>query len=313
VRRSLTVRPVALQGRVEEVRYKKRDDGLRYRHDSDGDLWLVETGDGRRGTLTLPRAGDGWTRDGDTTWLTNPPMKKRSSSARRRSSTTRRKAKRSPPKGFRSWSTYMASIRPNRARSSASKGGSMAARKKRRRRYTRRASTRRRRRSVTVASNPPRRRRARRRYTRRNPPAFSVGGVINNVMDVGKGALCVLGGEAGTRWIRSDLLGMDDGETLSSITDFAIGTGLGLLTQRFLGRQAARDLAVGAYAYVGRTIARQLGSDKVTELLGDGGPPMHRFELRDGRLVRVPLASYPRQLAGYPSAAQVNGYDEDED
>lgn len=292
-RPSFRVRPVALQGELEEVRYRKRDDGEYYRHTSDGaaDLWLVEA-NGRRGTLTLPRGGRaGWTRDRGTYWLTNPPMstRKRSSSTRR--GTTRRKTRRPPPKGFASWSSYMASIRPHSKR----RGGTMAKRK-RRSRHARRA---RRNPAVAVYRSNPRTRR--RRRFRSNPP-FSVNGVVGRITDAGKGALFMVGGEGGTRFIRRDVLHMADGETMSSVADAAVGIALGIAAEKVVGRQAARDVTAGAFAYILRTLAKQLGIAKVNEILGDSNGGGRRYVVRGGRM--VPLSGYPGRgdgrLAGYP-------------
>jgi hypothetical protein len=302
VPRSFRVERVALQGTVDEVRYRKRDDGRRYAHEVEQptDAWLVNV-NGKRGALLVPR-GEAplWERDGATHWFTNPPrrkarMKRRrtTTAQRRRTSATRRKTKRPVPRGFKTWSAYMASIRPKAK--STSQGGTMA-RRKRRRSTARRQTKRRSRRSVVVYSAP--RRRAR-RYRRNPGGGFSVGGVINRVKDAAVGAVCVVGGEAGTRFIRGNLLGMADGETLSSVAELAIATGLGMVGERFIGRQIARDVTVGGFAAVLRGVAKQTGIPMLGEVLGDYGGGGRRYRVVDGRFV---------PLNGYPPRSALNGY-----
>jgi hypothetical protein len=124
-------------------------------------------------------------------WFDNPP---------RRRSTTRRK----PPKGFKSWKAWSASMRRRK------KGGAEMA-SKRRRRSAPKATTSRRRHRVSAA--PRRRRRhaisTRRaashagrvlRYRRRNPPNF-FSGLPGRLMDAGIGAVEVTLGKAGARAI----------------------------------------------------------------------------------------------------------------
>lgn len=94
-------------------------------------------------------------------WIENPPRKRK----RRKGSAKRR---RKPPKGFRTWKAYMASIRP---------GGT---KRKRRRKHTKRTHTRR----AAVAHRRKRRghRRSthRRRGFRRNP-GFRLGGITSTL------------------------------------------------------------------------------------------------------------------------------------
>jgi hypothetical protein len=290
------VRVVAQQGEVEEVRYRKSDDGRYYKHETETptDLFLVDV-NGKRGSLMLPRGtGHGWERDGSTHWLTNPPSRRRMATKRKaphkstkRRATTRRKAKRSPPHGFKTWSAYMASIRPN-----SSTGGTMAKRKRRggRKATARRPKSRARRRRV-YAANPAHR--TRRRY-RRNP-GFSVNRIIEQVKDGAIGAVAVVGGEAVTRLTRSRVLSMTAGTTLASATELGIATAIGILGERVVGRQIARDMLIGGYAGVLRATAKQLGVPLVAEALSDDGP----------RVIRVNGA---RRLSGYGAPSRLSGY-----
>jgi hypothetical protein len=165
---------------------------------------------------------------------------------------------------------------------------------KRKRRKSSRRRARRNPAAAVARSNP----RHRRRRARRNPP-FRMGGIVGRITDAGKGALFMVGGEATTRFIRHDLLKMADGQTMSTVADAGVGVALGMLAERFVGRQAARDMTAGALAYIARSVAKQLGITKLNEILGDAG--VRRFTVRNGKL--VPLAGYPRngnaRLAGY--------------
>lgn len=166
----------------------------------------------------------------------------------------------------------------------------MAQRKRRRRKATaRRASPRRR-----HAINRPMR--ARRRY-HRNPGGFNLGSAAGLVKDGVIGAVAQVAGEAGTRIIRGRVLNMPAGQTLSSAAEFGIATVLGVLGQKLVGRQIARDLLVGGYAGVLRSIAKQSGIALVAEALSDDGPRLVRG-------ARRPLAGYVqrRPLAGYVGA-----------
>jgi hypothetical protein len=287
------VRIVRRQGAVEEVRYRKGDDGRHYKHATEGptDLLLVEV-DGKRGALLLPRDNaHGWEKDGATYWLTNKPREKNTMAKKaHRRGTTRRKAHRPPPAGYKTWSAYMASIRPNTKRSAKRSGASMAKRKRRRKAGARRASPR-----QSYANNRPHR--ARRRY-HRNPGGLNLRGAAGLVKDGVIGAVAQVAGEAGTRIIRGRVLGLAAGQTISSAAEFGIATVIGVLGQKFVGRQIARDLLVGGYAGVLRSVAKQSGIALVAEALSDEGPRLVRG-------ARRPLSGYvqPRRpLAGYVGA-----------
>lgn len=124
-------------------------------------------------------------------WFDNPRK-------RRRSPSKRRKSRRRPPKGFRSWKAYMASIRP--------KGkGHMARRKRSKsRKRTHRRSSRRRARAVSITLRNPRHHR---RYRRRHNPRFSVKGLMGRVQQGAIDGIWIVGGKAVTNAIPS-LIGL---------------------------------------------------------------------------------------------------------
>jgi hypothetical protein len=307
------LRFVRRQGAVEEVRYRKGDDGQRYKHATEAptDLWLVDV-DGQKGSLVLPRgAGDGWEKDRTGYWLTNKPKHRRARAMATRTTrrgTTRRKAKRPPPRGFKSWSTYMASIRPGAKRTSARKasrkrkvhasshntpGGTVARKRKRgggRKAKRARSSSRR----VVVHQNKPR---SHRRRYRRNG-SFMGRGIVGQVMTLAKegviGGITNVAGEATTRLVRGRVFGMAAGETISSATEFGLAIAGGLLVQKMFGRQVAHDYVVGGTAGIIRSTAKQLGIPFVSEALSDDGP----------RLVRRLNGYVPRRpgIAGYVGA-----------
>ncbi len=264
--RSLTVRPVRLQGRLEETRYKKSDDGLRYKHESNADLWLIETKDGRRGTLAMPRRGQGWTRDGETTWLTNAP--ERAPMAKRRSRFK---------KGSAAARAYMAKIRPNKGRRKVAKAKRRSSGKKRR------AVARR----SVVLINSPKRRNSRRGH-RRNPPALSVAGALGRVTAGAMGGATIVATEIAQRLIRGRALGMKAGELLSDAVELGVSTAAGLAAEHFLGgNTGARygQLIVDAgFASVLRARIKQSKAPWVADALADDGRRMN-FEVRNGRVI----------------------------
>lgn len=280
--RNLSVRPVKLQGELEETFYKKSDDGLRYRHSGNADLWLIETKDGTRGTLSLPRRGQGWMKDGATTWLTNSP----------REGSTMAKKKRRPPKGYKSWKAFMAKIRPNPKRKVSMK----------RKRVAKKSKAVARRRVVIV--NPPKRRRH--HAHRRNP---NLGAMAKDaVMTVVNGAIggaVMVATEVAARSIRSKALGMPAGSVKADATELGITTAAGLVANHLLpGKMGDRfgQLIVDAgFASVFRSRAKTLGIAFLTESLGDDGP--RPYVVRGGRVVRRGA------MAGYVAGPdRMNGY-----
>lgn len=163
-------------------------------------------------------------------------------------------AKRRPPKGYRSWKAYMASIRPN-------KGGTVARRK-------RRGGSRKRRRAA-ARINPPRRRRraavrATRRYRRNPGGGFSVrgltGGIVKNLTD----AVSLQAGKGLTRTLAAFVpVGGFAGYAVQLIAANVTGMLLG----RFVNGNVGRLAALGGTAGVIEQLAQQMG----IPLLG-GGP-----------------------------------------
>lgn len=288
--RSLTVKPIKLQGRLEETFYKKSDDGLQYRHKGDGDLWLVETRDGRRATLALPRRGQGWMYDRNTTWLTNPP----------REGATMATKKRRPPKGYKSWKTYMASIRPNSPKRKRRKAV-MANRPKRKAAKARRRST------AVVLVNPAHRKR--RHSARRRNPDFgayvheAVGMVLNGAI----GGAVIVATEASARLIRKRALGMPAGTLIAGGTELGITTTAGILAHHFLpgnlGARAGQLIVDAGFASVMRAMVKQSSAPWVSDALADDGAKP--FVVRNGRVIRRGA------MGGYvpgAAAARMNGY-----
>jgi hypothetical protein len=284
--RSLTVKPVKLQGQLEETFYKKSDDGRHYRHEGNADLWLIETKDGRRGTLSMPRRGQGWMYDRNTTWLTNSP----------REATPMAKAKRRPPKGFKSWKTYMASIRPN---------GKRRASNPRKRKAAKRARPR----SSVVIVNPPKKRRHVAR--RRNPPDLGAyikdGGLM--IVHGAIGGTVIVATEAGTRLIRKRVLGMTAGTLLAGAAELGISTTAGLLAHHLLpepmGERAGQLIVDAGFASVIRATVKQSSAPWVSDALADDGP-QKMFIVRNNRVVR--RSAMGGYVSGATTPARLNGY-----
>lgn len=126
------------------------------------------------------------------------------------------------------------------------------------------------------------------------------------------GAGAVLAGEGVSRLVRSRVLGMTAGQTLSLAAEGAIGFAGGLAAEKFVGRQFGRDFTVGALASVGRTLAKQLNIGIVNEALSDNAPG-RRYVIRNGKVYAAPLNGYvgTGRLNGYVGRQALNGaYDE---
>jgi len=141
-----------------------------------------------------------------------------------------------------------------------------------------------------------RRRSTRRRYHRN--PGISTRGIVGRTMSLVKdgviGGVTVVGGEAATRLIRSRVLGMPAGQTLSTAAEAGIAVAGGLIAEKMFGRQVGRDFVVGGFAGIFRATAKQLGVPLVSEALADEA--------------RVILPRNRRMLSGYPSRALLSGY-----
>lgn len=308
------IRLVRRQGELEQVKYRKRDDGLYYYHDSEKPTDVVLGELDRRGrkqkvAVLLPReAGDGWERDGDTTWLSNPPARKR--------------AMRKPPKGFRTWKAYMASIRPGakkkrkanasrKRRASASRstthtrratGGTMA---KRKRKAARKATSRGR--SIVVYANRPTKRRAhRRRHHRRNSPMSGIVGTVTETAVNGViGGVTQVVGEATSRLVRSRIFGKPAGQissgAIEAITAIVGGVAIQMIGKRSrMSELLANNFTSGGIGGVIRTTAKQFNVPIVAEALADDGPRI----IRPGdRAYTLPAGGGRRRLASYPIAS----------
>lgn len=263
-----------LSRHVEAILYRHADDGLPYRHDFErgGSVASLQPD----GSLTIRNKRAKLWGMYDVHGRRQPFLENPRGRRERMATKKRKGAKRSPPKGFKTWAAYMASIRPGAKRrksrrSSAltrSEGKSMATRKKKRRR--------------NPATNPPRRGRHVARPVhhrrRRNPPAarshaLTPKALIADVMDGGIGAVCVLTGKVGSRQLRRQF-GYAPGTVIGSMIELGSGLALGLIGSRVLPRAArpyARDVMVGAFVGTLETVLKPMAIPFVSDSLGDAG------------------------------------------
>jgi hypothetical protein len=161
--------------------------------------------------------------------MVNPGKKKRTMATKRKKKTTRR-----PPKGFRTWKAYMASIRPGTAKRKTSS---------RRKRATVRENpgmatkTRKRRKASTSRKAAPRRRR---RY-RRNPGNDIVGTLTTGA----KNAAFVVGGKMAARAVPS-ALGLPTAGIAGMGVQAAVGVAIAMFGEKTLPRGAADFVLAGA-------------------------------------------------------------------
>ena len=247
-------------------------------------------------------------------WLINP----RRAVRRRKRVGVKRKAKRSPPKGFRTWKAYMASIRPK------SKGGTVA-RRRRRRRSAATTTTRRRRRRrrnpgtpVAYAANPRRRRRShRRRYTIRGTttrrrrrysrnPSVRVRGILGQVKTAFGLAVQIEAGKLGTRIIRNYIPGVQQykGKPLGLLVELGTAVASAYVVGMVAGqRVAANWLAGGVIAVLESGIA-QYRVPVLYDAVSDDGATMTVPAAAAGRVANAvsDVGGYvPPALAGYTS------------
>lgn len=245
------------------------------------------------------------------------------------------KSRRKPPKGFSTWTAYMASIRPKR------RGGTMArrARTRHRRNAPKRHRVRHRRNPVHArarkrttyrANSHHRRRRGYRRNPSRNGNMFSrgkglIGGMMSLVKNGAIGSIGVMAGRVAPR-LATDVTGIDTAITNSSLTgmpataalaaaQLAVGLLAAMITEKVVSPKAAVFVMAGTFDGViedvlnGATgsqfplIGAYLGNgastlDATARSMGFGayGPPNAR------------IASYSRapKLAGYSGGRKVN-------
>lgn len=201
-------------------------------------------------------------------FLVNPRGRKRArrkttarKTSRRRSTATKRKGVPAwvRNRGFSSWASYMASIRPNK------KGGTVK-RRRRKRASVARKTVRRRRRTVARASAP------RRRRYRRNPPlgrSLSPKNLIGMATQGATAAVGVLAGKAGVRIGRSAVK-IAGGTPVGYATEIAIGIAGAMLLQGF-SRSFATNFLTGAFVSVGESVAKGMNVPVLSAALGDEG------------------------------------------
>lgn len=201
-------------------------------------------------------------------------------------------------KGYSTWASYMASIRPNK------KGGNVAGKRKRRRRRAsasrpvarRRRRTYRRNAPVSYAANP----RRRRRY-RRNP--IAVRGLMNKVTQAGSAAIGVMAGKAGARVGRSALKIMG-GTPIGYAAEIGVGIAGGMVLEKFVSRNFAAMFLVGALVSVGEQIVKQFNIPVVSAALGDEGEGMLALA-GDDDASRYLVGGYEQ----HPTTSDVGTYD----
>lgn len=202
-------------------------------------------------------------------FLVNPRGRKRArrkttaarKTSRRRKTTTKRKGVPAwvRNRGFSSWASYMASIRPNK------KGGTVK-RRRRKRASVARVVRRRRRRSVARASAP------RRRRYRRNPPlsrALNPKNLIGMATQGATAAVGVMAGKAGVRVGRSALK-IAGGTPVGYAAEIAIGIAGAMLLQG-VNRNLATNFLTGAFVSVGESVVKGMNLPIVSAALGDEG------------------------------------------
>lgn len=184
--------------------------------------------------------------------------------------------KRRPPKGFRSWKAYMASIRPN----PKGRSGTVARRRKRRRHRRNPES----RRTRVLAARRGARRRSRRSF-RRNPSIVSQ--VTRGLSD---GFFVVLG-KAAARSIPG-FVGINSrtgvmGAAVQGLTGILVG----MVGGRFLGSERTRMLVAGAWSGAVESLVTSFNIPVLSPALASGVSSYPRVGMR----------SYPPALRGIPS------------
>lgn len=187
-----------------------------------------------------------------TDYLVNPVRKRRSKPARSKARARRTSRRRSPPKGFKTWAAYMASIRPARA----NKGGKGMSKKRRRRKSYSRAR----------ASAPAvRRGGGRRRSYRRNPPIGRgiIGKVMQGVTDAALGVV----GKAASRAVPS-LIGLPQGGAVGIATQAAVGIAAGMVADK-VRPGTGRAVLQGALMGPIESLVKGLNIPVISSALGD--------------------------------------------
>jgi hypothetical protein len=228
-------------------------------------------------------------------FLDNPPRGARRATKRRRhhgavkraASKKRRSHKRQPPKGFKDWKAYFASIRRPKAKKRAHRSnpsqGVTVARKRRKRR----------------ASAPRKQYHRRRHHARRNPPIFGRllgkhtrgnGPVAFAIATVGRSVVGV-GGEVFVRKVRGSLFKQAPGTIMGSGIEALLGLVGGFLLSR-VHQGAGAAFAQGAVSAPLRTEIQQLSIPHISDSLGDDG-----YVMGPGTGVTL-ISAYPGDYAG---------------
>lgn len=164
-------------------------------------------------------------------FLTNPRGRKVATKRK----TARRKTKRKPPKGYRTWKGYMASIRPTTKRRKKRKAAPNPKRRRVPVAKRKRAAPKRRRRAAPV-------RRARRSY-RRNQPALR--GFVKDLTDGSVAAFQILSGKAVARTVPQFLNLPVDGP-VGIATQAGIAVIVGMFAKQMFGAAAGKLMTAGA-------------------------------------------------------------------
>ncbi len=165
-------------------------------------------------------------------WLTNPPRKR----ARKRTAAKKstRRTKRKPPNGFKTWSAYMASIRPGAKKSTT---------KKRRRRAastnTGRATVARKRKRSTAKRSTTKRRRT----YRRNPGGSKA--LTKRISAAAVGAGMATGGKMAVNSL-ANLLPASVSPVMQLVAKVVAAIGVGVVADKVVGRAHADLVMIGA-------------------------------------------------------------------
>lgn len=271
--------PPTLAREVHELRYTHADDGRAYKHVFGPG---VRAKLNRDGSVTLRHAKGSplWEEFPERPYLVNPRGKTMARAVKKSAKKSHRRAKRSPPKGFRSWGAYMASIRPGSKKSTPSKEGrSMARKHKKRARHT------------ASRAHAPARRHARRRSYRHNPGATGLLPMLmQGVMDAGQIVL----GKAAVRALPA-LLKLPSEGAIGIGIQAATAVGLGFAAEK-VKRGAGRMVTAGALAAPIESFVKSLNVPILSTALGD-----YEFGEVDQ------LGEVVGTLGGYPQAALAAG------
>lgn len=202
---------------------------------------------------------------------------------------TKRK-KRNPPKGFRTWAAYMASIRPTARRKAARKGSTST------KEAPKMAATSRRRAAVRrVASKA-------RSVARRARASVSRSGVVPFATSAAMDAAGVLAGKVVVRSIRARTP-IAPGTTLAVAAEIALAVGLGLLVST-KSKAWGQRIAIGGMLGPMETLIKRLNVPIVADALGEDGYVL--TDLGDG--AELVEAYGDDEIAGYVSDGGIGSF-----